>query len=358
MDLQLNRSNHHQTRVVDTPPAPLGPDQARLRIERFGLSANNVTYAVIGDMLQYWDFFPAEEGWGRVPVWGYAEVVESSADGLTPGRRVFGFLPMSTELVVTVGRVDAGGFSDVGAHRAPMAGAYNRYVFTDPAEAPGSEAEDRRMLLYPLFFTSFLVDDFLGDNDLFDASVLVISSASSKTGLGVARHAAKREGLRVVGLTSPANVSFTEGLGVYTEVIAYGEEASLPGGPAVYVDVSGSASVRTAVHARYRDDLRYDMVLGGTHHGDMGPTANDLPGPRPEFFFAPTQIAKRAEEWGQEQLDATLSAAWNDYAPWTASWIDFHHSNGPERVAEIFVELLDNLADPTVGHIVSMHQSD
>lgn len=84
-----------------------------------------------------------------------------------------------------------------------------------------------------------MVDDFLGDNDLFGASVLVVSSASSKTGLGVARQAANREGLRVVGLTSPANVSFTEGLGVYTEVIAYG------------------------------DDLRHDMILGGTHHGDI-----------------------------------------------------------------------------------------
>lgn len=358
MDLLLNRSDLHQTRVVDTPPAPLGPDQARLRVERFGLSANNVTYAVIGDMLQYWDFFPADEGWGRVPVWGYAEVVESTADGLTPGRRVFGYLPMSTELVVTVGKVDEGGFSDVSAHRSAMAGAYNRYVFPDPAETPGSAAEDRRMLLYPLFFTSFVVDDFLGDNELFGASVLVISSASSKTGLGVARQAANREGLRVVGLTSPTNVSFTEGLGVYTDVIAYGDEASLPDGPAVYVDVSGSASVRAAVHARYGDELRHDMILGGTHHGDMGGGATDLPGPRPEFFFAPSQIAKRTKDWGQVKLDATMNTAWNDYAPWTASWIDFHHSNGPERVAETWVELLDNQADPTVGHIVSMHQSN
>ncbi|MBC7103757.1 MAG: DUF2855 family protein [Parvibaculum sp.] len=41
-----------------------------VEIEKFALSANNITYAVAGDMLNYWSFFPAEEGWGKIPVWG------------------------------------------------------------------------------------------------------------------------------------------------------------------------------------------------------------------------------------------------------------------------------------------------
>ena len=187
MDLQVDRSDLHRTRVVELDPAPLTEGQARLRVDAFGLSANNVTYAVIGDMLQYWDFFPAEEGWGRVPVWGYADVVESTHPELPVGRRCFGYLPMSEELVVSVGRVDDGGFSDVSPHRRAMASAYSRYRLVDPAAA-GSEDEDREMLLYPLFFTAFLVDDFLGDHDLFGASVLVVSSASAKTALGIARN--------------------------------------------------------------------------------------------------------------------------------------------------------------------------
>ena len=354
MDLIINRSDLHETRIVNLTPPELQPGQARLRIERFGLSANNITYAVIGDLLQYWSFFPAEEGWGRVPVWGYAEVVESRDTTVAVGRRVFGYLPMSSELVVTVGRANNGGFVDVAEHRAPMAGAYNSYMYANPAWMPGSAAEDQRMLLYPLFFTAFLVDDFIGDNDCFGASVLVISSASSKTGLGIARLASARKSLTIVALTSPGNMAFTEALGLYDQVLAYGHEADLPDGPAVYIDVSGSSPVRTAVHNRYGDNLAHDMILGGTHWAEMERDNAELGGPEPEFFFAPNQIAKRHADWGRAELDELLDAAWEGYAPWAASWIDFQHSYGPEAVVEAYLELLDNQADPAVGHVVSL----
>lgn len=358
LDLEISRADLHTTRVVERDPAALAPGQARLRIERFGLSANNITYAVIGDMLQYWAFFPAADGWGRVPVWGYAEVVESTHDELDPGRRVFGFLPMSSELVVDVGRVDDGGFTDVAEHRRPMAGAYNRYAFADPDIAPGSADEERRMLLYPLFFTAFLVDDFIGDNGCFDATTLVISSASSKTGLGIARQAAVREDLTVIGLTSPANVAFTEGLGAYDIVLPYGRETDLPVEPTIYVDVSGAAPVRNAVHHHLGDALRHDMVLGATHWAEMGGAEADLPGAAPAFFFAPSQIAKRVAEWGQERLDSALAEAWAAYAPWVASWIEVRHATSFEELAETWCELLDNQADPAVGHIIAPGATD
>lgn len=353
MDLQVDRSDLHRTRVVDLDPAPLGEGRARLRVDAFGLSANNVTYAVIGDMLQYWDFFPAEEGWGRVPVWGYADVVESTHPELPVGRRCFGYLPMSEELVVQVGRVDDGGFTDVSPHRQAMASAYSRYQLVDPAGA-GTDDEDRRMLLYPLFFTAFLVDDFLGDHDLFGASVLVISSASAKTALGIARHARTRDGLTVVGLTSPDKVGFVEDLGVCHQVLPYGHEADLPEGPAAYVDVSGSGAVRAAVHRRYGAALVHDMVLGATHREELGAATEPMAGPEPAFFFAPAQIAKRSADWGQAELDRRMAEAWSTYAPWAASWLRFEHVRGAEALAATFLELVDNRADPAVGHIVSL----
>lgn len=353
MDLQVNRSDLHQVRVVELDPVPLDEGQARLRVDAFGLSANNVTYAVIGDMLQYWDFFPAEEGWGRVPVWGYADVVESTHPELPVGRRCFGYLPMSQELVVTVGRVDDGGFSDVSPHRQAMASTYSRYRLVDPA-GTGSDDEDRQMLLYPLFFTAFLVDDFLGDHDLFGASVLVVSSASAKTALGIARFAAARPGLTVVGLTSPEKVAFVEGLDLYHQVLPYGSEAALPDGRAAYVDVSGSGPVRGAVHQRYGQQLEHDMVLGATHWEGLGAATEPLAGPEPAFFFAPTQLAKRADDWGQAELDRRIADAWTDYGPWAASWLRFEHAHGTDALAATFLELLDNRADPAVGHIVSL----
>ena len=40
---------------------PLAQGQVRLRVERFALTANTVTYATTGDTLGYWDFFPTGE---------------------------------------------------------------------------------------------------------------------------------------------------------------------------------------------------------------------------------------------------------------------------------------------------------
>ena len=93
---------------------------------------------------------------------------------------------MGTDLVVEPGRFDARGFHDLAAHRQPMAGAYNRYVFTDSDPIYAADREAHQMVLWPLFFTSFVIDDFLADNDGFGAPTVVVSSASSKTAIGAA----------------------------------------------------------------------------------------------------------------------------------------------------------------------------
>src|SRR5690242_18261409 len=106
MEFEVDRSDLHTTRIVDTDGRALRDGEARLRVEHFALTANNITYAVFGDAMQYWQFFPAaDDGWGRVPVWGFADVVESSVPEVAVGRRVYGYLPMATELIVTPERV-------------------------------------------------------------------------------------------------------------------------------------------------------------------------------------------------------------------------------------------------------------
>jgi hypothetical protein len=88
---------------------------------------------------------------------------------------------------------------------------------------------DRRTLgarlqavLKPLFVTSPLIDDFLDDSHRFGATQLLLSSASSKTAYGTAFCLAQRRGTagmpRVVGLTSPGNLGFTQDLGCHDEV--------------------------------------------------------------------------------------------------------------------------------------------
>src|SRR3954469_14620437 len=100
-DFLVKRDDLRQTRITEAEVPALEDGQALLDVDRFGLTANNVTYAVFGDAMSYWDFFPASEGWGRVPVWGFADVRKSRADGLESGARVYGYLPPSSHLVVT-----------------------------------------------------------------------------------------------------------------------------------------------------------------------------------------------------------------------------------------------------------------
>ena len=356
MNVEVDRRDLHRTRVPRGPGVTLVDGQARLKVEHFALTSNNVSYAAFGDALRYWDFFPASiEGdgaeWGQVPVWGYADVVESQCANLALGRRVYGYFPMSDELVVEPGRFDDRGFSDMATHRQPMAGAYNRYTF--PETEPGYDAarEPHRMVLFPLFFTSFLIDDFIGDNDCFGATDVVVSSASSKTAIGAARLLSARPELRVVGLTSRSNVDFVAGLGCYDEVVDYDSIASVAAAVAIYVDIAGNADVRAAVHERFGADLVHSMIVGGTHWDHESDAPAPSLGANPQFFFAPTQIAKRAKEWGRDGMDARLGTAWDDYSRWTDTWMRFETRVGAAAIERTWRDLVSATIDPMVGFV-------
>ncbi|MGY6501285.1 MAG: DUF2855 family protein [Acidimicrobiales bacterium] len=356
MDFEVRRDELTTARVVELDPPSLEEGQVRLRIEAFALTSNNITYAVYGAAMRYWDFFPpSADGWGRIPAFGFAEVVESRHGDVEVGARVFGYVPMSTELVVEAQRVSATGFVDGSAHRQPMAAAYNHYqrVEADPAWSP--EREPHQMLLRPLFLTSFLIDDALDGADWYGAERVLVSSASSKTSLGLAHRLARRDGVQGIGLTSPANVEFLEDLDIYDEVITYDEVSALHDRPSVYVDMSGLSTVRTAVHTHLGDALRHDMIVGSTHHDAPPADAAELPGPAPTMFFAPSQIAVRAGEWGRERYEATVAEAWVEFADWADTWLEVDRGHGPGAVEATYREVLAGRIDPAVGHVLSMH---
>lgn len=358
MHLEVDRSDLHHVRAVDSPPAPLGPGEARIRVDAFGLSANNVTYAVYGDLMRYWDCFPApDEGgvsWGRVPVWGFGDVVESAVDGVREGIRLYGYFPMADELVVAPGRIDDRGFSDLSPSREAIPSVYSRYSVTASDPVYRADREDQQMLLWPLFVTSFVVDDFLGDHDLFGAETALVSSASSKTAIGAAFLLARRDGLRVVGLTSRDNRDFVASLGCYDDVLSYDELGGLAATPSCYIDVAGRKDTTHAVHTHLQDALRFSMVVGDTHWDDTAEAGGALPGPRPEFLFAPVQIAKRRTDWGRDGFETAVADAWDRFIPWTDRWLSIRHSAGAGSTEARYRALLDGRVDPRIGDICTM----
>jgi NADPH:quinone reductase-like Zn-dependent oxidoreductase len=354
-DFLVKRDDLRQCLVADTPSPEVGPGQALLRVDSFGLTANNVTYAVMGEAMSYWDFFPAKPGWGRVPMWGFAEVERSEVDGVEAGTRVYGYLPPSSYLAVTPVSVEAGGFVDGSPHREKLPSAYHRYLAAgaDPFYDAGSE--DVQMLLRPLFFTSFLIDDQLADEGLVGSGPVVISSASSKTALAAAFLLARREGAELIGLTSPRSAEFVASLGIYDRTVPYDAIHSLEPESATFVDIAGDAAVRRAVHTHYGDELAHSMAVGVTHWEEFGAGgAEPLPGPTPTFFFAPDRVTKRAADWGRANLEQRVAEAWHPFCDWIAGWLEINHGSGFDAVRTTYIDVLEGRVDPKTAHVLTL----
>jgi hypothetical protein len=353
-DFLVKRDDFRECRVAESEPPAVGSGEALLRVDRFGLTANNVTYAVMGEAMSYWDFFPAGDGWGRVPMWGFAEVERSEAEGVEVGARVYGYLPPSSHLLITPASVNERGFTDGSPHRAALPSAYHRYLVTSGDPFYRADTEDVQMLLRPLFFTSFLIDDQLGDEGLAARGPIVISSASSKTAIAAAFLLARRDGVELVGLTSASNSEFVAGLGIYGRTVTYDEIGSLGSGPATYVDISGDGEVRQAVHSHFGDDLVHSMAVGITHWEELGSGQGDLPGPAPAFFFAPSRVEKRSTDWGPAELERRVAEAWHPFCEWTTGWLETIPSQGFDGLQSAYIDVLEGRTGPKSAHVISL----
>jgi NADPH:quinone reductase-like Zn-dependent oxidoreductase len=355
MDFLIRKDDLHETRFEEGPAPEPGDGEALLRTESFGLTSNNITYAVFGEGMNYWKFFPAtDDAWGRMPVWGFAAVADPGDTGLSEGARVYGYLPPSSHLLVQPARIDDQGFVDAAPHRAELPSAYQGYRLTESDPAHRDDREDEQILFWPLFYTSFLIDDFVSDEGFFGADTVVLSSASSKTAVIAAFLMAQREGIEVIGLTSARNREFVEELGIYAATVSYEDVASLPGDRAVYVDMSGDGDVRASVHERYGARLAHSSVVGATHHDQLAAGGGELTGPRPAFFFAPDRIRKRGSDWGTAELERKVAEAWHPFAEWAGGWLQVIRVEGADGIRSAYLALLDGEIDPRAGHVVSL----
>lgn len=359
VSLEVKRDDLRTARLATRPldvAAEVAAGRTVLAVDRFALTANNITYGAFGEQMSYWAFFPASAGYGHIPVWGFADVVASANGDLATGTRVYGYFPMATHLVVTADRVNARRFVDAAPHRSALPPVYNMYerVAADPAYV--SAREGAQALLRPLVVTSFLIADFLDDNALFGASRVLISSASSKTSIGLAQCLKRlaRAPLDTVGLTSAGNMAFVERLGLYDRVISYDDVAALAADvPTVYVDMAGSADVLTRVHGHIGERLVHSCRVGGTHWQGLAGRM-DLPGARPKFFFAPDQIRKRAADWGPGGLEQRFGAIWPDIVAKADGWLRIETRTGPDATLAAYRDTVDGRVTPDTGLMLSM----
>ncbi len=356
--LWVKRNDLRDMQVVEREPKPLAEGEVRVAIDKFGLTANNVSYAVSGDVIGYWKYFPAEGDWGIVPAWGFADVVESRCGELPVGERLWGFFPMATHVTLQPGKLTPTQLIDFAPHRKPLPGLYNQYMRTANDPPPLKAMEDARCLLFPLFATSFVLFDYLIANAFFGAEQVLIGSASSKTGFGLAHllHHDPKITQRVVGLTSPRNVNFVEGLGVFDAVVAYPHIASMDIGlRTAFVDMAGSAPLIEAVHQRFGDQIKESCIVGATHWEAERDRA-EVPGAKPKFFFAPTHIARREQDWGPGQVMMRAFAASMKITQSLTGKIEVQTHRGTQAAGEQLLKLLNNEIPPSQGLMLSLRE--
>lgn len=360
LDLFVGTGDPRRHRFVEGPPPEPADGELLVRIDKFGFSANNVTYAVLGksDILNYFDFFPTgEPGWGRVPVWGMGTVAASRHPEVAAGERMYGYFPLARHVVLRPAVRTALGFD---VDRGALPAAYNRYTLTrtDPFDVPGHE--DTMMVFRPLVLTSILLDDFIADgNDWFGADSVTIASASSKTSFGLAHALARRgAGRPVVGLTSARNAAFVRGLGLYTDVVTYDEIAALPRDrTTVFVDVAGDARVRTALRTHLGASLKTTVTVGLSHWDQPGGAPSIAASQDVEptvFFFAPGWLEKRRDDWGSALLAQKIGTAWTVFMGDVDRFVRVVRGSGKDAVAAVYARMVDGGCAPDEAHVLSL----
>jgi hypothetical protein len=353
--LEVRKDNWADTRInTQVLSQELNENEVLFKVDRQALTANNISYASGGDMLDYWGFFPTDDGWGRIPAMGWGVVIASAHPLITVGERTWGFYPYSSHHKILAGNVSETSFSDLSAHRENHAPIYSQFDRSTGNPIYDVAREDQDSLLRGLFLTSWLVEDFIDVNNAFGSQSCLITSASSKTSIALAYCVKQRGKLRSVGITSAGNVAFCQSLDCYDAVVSYDQLAELnPTQPVVMVDMAGNAKVISELHHHFGEQMMYSCRIGATHYSKMG-SPKDLPGAKPVFFFAPTHRETRSEALGMETFTKLMWSSFSGFREFCDRWMTVERSYGANAVTATYQSVLAGKVDPASGQIVSM----
>ncbi|WP_406316558.1 DUF2855 family protein [Streptosporangium sp. NBC_01639] len=348
-DLLVRRDDLTAAEVRPVPHPVLAPGEVRLAVEKFALTMNIVTYARLGDSeLPFWAAFPGPAGYGRVPVWAFLRVTDSRNTDIPVGSRYFGFVPMATHHTVAA-RLTTRGFVDTAPQREFLPSWYRTFQRAAEPDA----LDDHRAVFRPIFPASFHLADLVAGQTEQGVKSVLITSASSRTAIGLADLLARHGDLPTIGLTSAANVDFVAGLGCYDMVAGYDtlDSVSVPA-PAVFVDFTGEHRRISAIYERFPGELAHTALVGYTHPESVQQPP-DLAEPEPEIFFTPAVEEQAVADEGEERFYARYHDAEQRFLESTTDWLTIRRQQGPAAVAEVFRALLTEPQPPGVSYLLS-----
>ena len=340
-------------------PSEPAEGEVLLSTDSFALTSSNIAYASCGESLRYWDFFPTRcAGWGHMPVWGFATVYRSNVPGIDVGERFYGLFPIANFVHLKPGRVGVHGFHDLSAHRQGLPSPYNQYTRCVVESGQSQEQEDTQMLLRPLFFTSYMLADFLRNNDFFGATQVVMSSAANTAAFGTAfclENAINRPNL--VGLTSRRSHEHVVQLGLYDQVVSYDRTSQLQApGSTLYLDFAGEALLR----------LEQDCLLAGQGVRDCStPRPANTNANEPSNGSGPVALGGTVPGvlqlgWAAGLMSQRFETALREFCAELAGsgdgWITVRPGYGFEGAARVVRSLHVAGEQPHVGHVIRLNK--
>ncbi|KAF5383984.1 hypothetical protein D9757_006951 [Collybiopsis confluens] len=434
--------------VVVSSPVPsqsqLEKGQIVVRVDRFGWSANNVTYQALGEHphFRYYDFHsvPSNSGHvspathGLVPVWGFGTVVTSAHPKVFTGERLYGYFAPARYVVLPIDEKDVNKYSMYipRPHLPADRRVYNQIqrCSTDPLYTP--ETEDLSMLYKPLFWTSYWCEDWLARSGYRGGcEYILISSASSKTAFcfaycvrnrleaqagGSAGGSNDLNALRIIGLTSKANLEFTKNLGLYDQVYEYDSFLCAPSSSPfhtrdtsgantntprwIYIDVAGNFALNSKIYTHFASPYVFPTLIASISLGmtnlapgekgaqsidwstSTGSSASTNPSsssslsfknsdsrsdsqqhqhslgfwPRAEHFFTPEWLAVRRTQLSPTEMFEMQKRAWDGLMRDCTAWVDLEYVRGGEKVRKVYEDVLGGRRgiSPDKGWIWSM----
>lgn len=359
-DFIVKKNNLQETKIVERAfSRKLPSNQVLLKIDTFSLTSNNITYGIMGEQMNYWQFFPAETGYGIIPAWGFADVMVSNHLGVKVGQRFYGYYPIGTHLVVIPDKISPHGFVDSAEHRRALPLVYNFYTNTAQDPSITTKTEALVALFRPLFVTSFLIDYHLEAQNFFSASQILVTSASSKTAQALAFLLALRKKepglpLNLIGLTSKKNVPFVQQLGWYDKTICYEQCAELNSNEKiVVVDFTGNHHTQYQLQTTFGDNLVYNCLVGLADWQHLR-GKQSLPN-KGEFFFAPTHAEELQQALGVSRFQQKVGLAWQQFIGAIQSAISIKQYRGVQELEKLYSTMLNGNMDPKQGNMICLH---
>ena len=350
--------------LIQNPSDRPNAGEISFKIEKFGLSTNNITYAMLGDSYRYFEFFPVKNPlFGALNVWACAKVIESQNSQINVGERIYGYFPASRYHVLKPSTVKKSYFLVERNHLPADRLAYNQYFRANGDLEYSSEYEDLMLIFRPLWGTAFFLDDFLTCNDYYHVKRVVITSASSKTAFSFAWFL-KNRNFTVIGLTSNNNKEYVKSLYLYDQVYSYSdkqvdqyEDTDCIGiQPFLGIDFAGDPVLNHRLMNAYGDKMIALVKVGVSHSSTLNQSSGlSVSNEKSIVFFAPDWIKRRLPVAGQS-LSVRKVTAWHSFLSHISKYTTVEYKDEKSAV-QLYSDLFNSKCKPSTSFVVSLTSS-